>query len=185
MATAGGKHGDRRWETWRPQVGNMATAGGKHGDREGRHYYTTALQAASLIYIVVATLAVAMFHLNQYPSDADQRHHHANDGRHRGYFSKQENTQDDTPGYFLRGEQVGVGGVDAAHGGVVEGVSESEREDAQRDDRADCSQRVGVREGEEERGGQEPERGQAIDVGGVAKEWVAVALAASRYRIDG
>ena len=32
----------------------------KHGDREGRHYYTTASQATALVYIVVATLAVAM-----------------------------------------------------------------------------------------------------------------------------
>ncbi len=123
--------------------------------------------------------------LHQYSRDTDQRHHYANNGRHRGYFPQQKYAQDDTTGHFLRGEQVGVGGVDAAHGGVVEGVSKSKREDAQRDDRADCSQRVGVREGEEECHGQEPQRSQAIDVGGVAKEWVAVALAASRYRIDG
>src|SRR5712692_1630836 len=147
--------------------------------KEGMDYLRVVIRMRDGLWMLCRI--TRRYGLNQYSSDADQRHHHANNGRHRGYFSKQENTQDDTPGYFLRGEQVGVGGVDAAHGGVVEGVSESEREDAQGDDGADCSQRIGVREGEEERDGQEPERGQAVDVGGVAKEWMAVALAASSY----
>src|SRR5712692_3988694 len=34
----------------------------EHGDRKGRHYYRTAPQATSFVNIVVATLAVAMFH---------------------------------------------------------------------------------------------------------------------------
>ncbi|HLQ10666.1 MAG TPA: hypothetical protein VK134_03620 [Ktedonobacteraceae bacterium] len=34
----------------------------EHGDRKGRHYDTTPPQAASLVSIVVATLAVAMLH---------------------------------------------------------------------------------------------------------------------------
>src|SRR5579859_2771869 len=87
---------------------------------------------------------VGHYCLDQYRRNPNQRDDHANNSRCRWYFAQQENTQNYTSSHFLRGDQVGIGGVDAAHRSVVEGVSQAEREDTQGDDRADCAQWVGV-----------------------------------------
>src|SRR5579875_1694290 len=74
--------------------------------------------------------------------------------------------------------------MDMAYRGIIERVAEAEREDAQRQHGPDSLQRVSVAEGENERGGQQPQRGQTVDVRGITEKRVPLALTAPRNRID-
>src|SRR5712691_11066335 len=75
--------------------------------------------------------------------------------------------------------------MDTAHGGVVEGVPQAEREDAQRDNRSDGGQGIRMSEGKINGQRQQPEGREPVDVESVAKERMAVAFSSPGDRVDG
>ena len=78
-----------------------------------------------------------------------------------------------------------VGVLHAPYRRVVERMAQAERENAQRDDRADGGQRIGMREGQYKRDGQQPQRRKAIHIRRVAEERVAVAFSPACNRVYG